>query len=825
MLQTSTYLLIPIGLVSILLYLFSHLLVRLGVMGEVLHRKIWNVILLLVFLPTAVLGLLLAFQINYKLEWSFVKTMLKWHVDFGIVMSFVAIFHLIWHWKYYFNLGRGKQNEIQVSNKESTLSNHSLHYLIILTGFVGTAVQVLLIRQVTTVFEGNEMMMAWMLGIWMVLTGIGAYLGRQKINFNSNKNLALILLLIGILPMAFSILITILKNQIFPVGVMVSPLSFLIIILLILLPICILIGYLFTLFIQQFGDKSQNFIKVYYLESVGSVVGGLVVSFLLIQWLTITQSLSIILLIIASSIFVLLRLKGYLVLGVFSLFLLISTFVFPFENWLKSFLFSNQRVVESIETHYGNITVTENYNQYNFFANGSLLFTTDNTILSEETVHYTMLQRSDVKNILLVSGGVSGMLNEILKYPSVKILDYVEPNPSIINIVKRYQPLPDDVRLNCILDDGRRFIQNTSKVYDVAILAIAEPSSLQANRYYTYEFLTSLKKRLSNDAVVSYGLPSVGNYISPIKAKVESSVYQTLKRCFKNVEIICGERDYIIASDGDVNQNISQLAAAGVVSTSYVNPYYIDDISIRQRGDQVKQTIDSDLEINTDNKPLPVFYNTLKFSSLFGKVSWLIFILPILLIVPFFFFPKASKGMYVAGFSASSIEILLIFIFQIIYGNLYSAIGMIIALFMGGLALGSWFAAGYKSSTRLFSITQILLGLSGLLIILFWFVQKNSSTNILSGLFFMIITIIPSTIVGFQYVIATNLFSENSLKSAPATYAADLIGSALGVIAITVFLLPLLGLIYTCTAIAGLNIVYGVIMFSNNFAYLSTYRT
>lgn len=807
MLSNTPYLLIPIGIISIFLYLLTFLLVRLGLMSLLLHRKIWNAILLITFFVTVILGLLLAIQINYKLEWGFVKTALKWHVDFAIGLSFVAIFHFLWHWRYYINLFKSTKIEIkQTEIIGSEINESNLKYLILLSGFIGTVVQVLLMRQITTVFEGNELMMAWTLGVWMLLTGIGAYIGRfRKNTMSEDRLLAFILFILGVLPVVFSVIIVLLKNQIFPVGVMISPLSFFVLLLIVLTPICLLIGFVYALLVRIFCNQTEGFIKVYAFESVGSFVGGLVVSFVFIQWLTILQSLIILLLIISVSLFVSFKSWIYLVASVFTLIFLLLASIFPVETGLKSFLFVNQKVLDSKETYYGNITITESAGQYNIYSNGSLLFTTDNTILNEENVHYAMLQKRNPENILIVSGGVSGMIEEILKYPSVKSVDYLEMNPQLVRMATKYKPLPNDSRLKYIEQDGRRFIRITSKTYDVAIFAIPEPSSIQINRFYTQEFLQILKKRISEDAIVIYGLPSVGNYISPLKADIEASVYQTLKRNFKNVEIITGEKDYLLASNNQINLRISEVAMQRGVRTSYVNSYYIDDFSIQQRGDLIKKSIERKRLINTDSKPVPVFFETLKFASQYSGSNWFMIIIPILLLIPMFFFPSASKGMYVAGFSASSIELLLIFFFQIVFGNVYSAIGLIIAIFMGGLVLGSMLSRKFNIVKKHFIASQALLALFMLILPLVWYWQKGLTGNFLILTIFFVLTIIPSGIVGFQYVVATKMLSNDTVKSAPATYAADLVGSALGIIAVTVFLLPLIGLINTCFVIAGLN--------------------
>ena len=67
-----------------------------------------------------------------------------------------------------------------------------------------------------------------------------------------------------------------------------------------------------------------------------------------------------------------------------------------------------------------------------------LLFSTDNQQFSEEAVHFAMLQHPAPQKVLLVSGGVAGLTGEVLKYRSVKQLDYIEIDPVILEIGKKY---------------------------------------------------------------------------------------------------------------------------------------------------------------------------------------------------------------------------------------------------------------------------------------------------------------------------------------------------------------------------------------------------
>jgi len=97
----NLYNVIPVILVLIILYLFTYILVKENKISLLTHRRLWNVLLLISFLISGILGLLLVIRINDG--WSLVLpfNMLYWHVEAGIVMAVITIFHISWHWRYY----------------------------------------------------------------------------------------------------------------------------------------------------------------------------------------------------------------------------------------------------------------------------------------------------------------------------------------------------------------------------------------------------------------------------------------------------------------------------------------------------------------------------------------------------------------------------------------------------------------------------------------------------------------------------------------------------------------------------------------------------
>ena len=91
------------------LYLFTFILVRTGKMSKPTHRKIWNVTLGITCLASCLIGLILAFFINYGYRPTCYISLVHWHVYFGIAMTLIAIFHIFWHVEYFKAIFKSKK--------------------------------------------------------------------------------------------------------------------------------------------------------------------------------------------------------------------------------------------------------------------------------------------------------------------------------------------------------------------------------------------------------------------------------------------------------------------------------------------------------------------------------------------------------------------------------------------------------------------------------------------------------------------------------------------------------------------------------------------
>lgn len=108
----KVYDLLSVGGTSLLLYLLTFFLSRKEKISRSTHRKIWNVLLLITFLVTGLLGLFLVVQFNYEMRLDWFSSLLYWHVEFGIGMAFISIFHVLWHLKYFTALFKTAKKKI-----------------------------------------------------------------------------------------------------------------------------------------------------------------------------------------------------------------------------------------------------------------------------------------------------------------------------------------------------------------------------------------------------------------------------------------------------------------------------------------------------------------------------------------------------------------------------------------------------------------------------------------------------------------------------------------------------------------------------------------
>jgi spermidine synthase len=829
------YLLFPIVILSLILYFISLSLSKLSVIKISTHRKLWNILLLVAFFVTALLGLILAIQVNYKFKIPCLKQILTFHVDFGIGMTMIAVFHFLWHWSYYMNLFKSGKARREVKTKAIVMDDENSGYhghvskrtyriQALLLGFTSIITQIILLREFMLLFSGNELVIGIILANWMILTAAGAYLGRFSKISKYNKNfISFAFILLGLIP-SFTIFVAdYLKNTVFQPGIAFGAGKIIYSTAIILLPFCLLSGFLFTHIANAYSLSTgkRQIDKTYAYESIGSIIAGLLFSFLLAGFLSTFQILAVLFVVNILAFILTARLK-FIHKAVFSLiFLILSSlaFIFNIDKIAKQFLFINQDLTYLKDTPFGNLAVTNYGGQQNFFENNVLLFTTENVIANEEATHYAMIQHHNPKEVLLISGGISGITGEILKY-KINRLDYVELNPWLVRLGKEFTSALDSPEINIIQEDARLYVRETTHKYDVIIINLPEPVTAQINRYYTIEFYKNLKRILTDDGIVTFSLASSVNYMSEEDKELNSTIYKTIKSVFHYVIIFPGERNYYVASDKLLTYHISDKFAEKGIENTYVNRYYLDDNLMMQRAGYILSTLNASARINRDFFPVSYFKQIKLWISQFVINRYLMYagivLLSALLILFIIRANPANLGMFSAGFTASSMEILILIAFQVIYGYIYLVMGAFFAVFMAGLALGTLFREKIAPNVtfRSLLILQMMLGLVVCLSLPILFFMKEYMTNRASVYFicFTLLFVIALLVGGF-FSMSSQIQSDKTRVVAAKVYASDLLGSASGALLTSVILIPKFGLYTTVVMTGGLSFITMLLIF------------
>ncbi|KPL12764.1 MAG: hypothetical protein AMS26_16425 [Bacteroides sp. SM23_62] len=817
------YALFPIGIAIILLYALTYLLYRTGIILKKSHRQIWNTGLLLTFFITAILGLLLAVQVNFKLEIPWIKELLNWHVDFGIGMSMIAIFHFTWHWGYYRDLLRRGIEKSKPAPEEAGMDFQAAtsrltfrdNFPLLVLGLTALISQVIFLREFLSVFHGNELVIGIIFACWMLLTGTGALLGRSSPKAEGKNKIHITgFYLLGLLPLLTVFVIRFLKNIVFPAGSMAGVAGILIFSASVLLFFCLLSGFLFTSLTVALSRKYKSNLlgKSYAVESTGSIVGGLLFSFLLVYFLGTFQILFLVLIINLSVPFVMNQAgrRSIFFAGLVTSVFFVLVFILDLDLHSRSLLFRNQITIETLDTPYGNLVVTETGDQITIYENGTPVSISYDVSTVEENVHYPMVQHDRPDTVLILSGDLTGIATEVAKY-HVRCADYVELNPWITRIRSKYLAYPEFPWLNILHTDGRKFLRKTEHAYDVIMVNLPAPGTAQVNRYYTTEFFQEVKLRLHPQGIISISLPGVENYVSTEAGRLYSLIFNTLGRTFRHVLVVPGQKTYFLASDAELDIDIPGLIEHKGIETIYVNPYYLDLFSLQERSQQVEEIIQDGELINHDFRPRAYFLQLDYWLSHFSTNFWMpVMILILLIVLAGLRSSPLDTAIFTAGFTGTAAELILLLGIQVVFGYIYLYLAIIVTVFMSGLATGALIADKIfgEITYMKFRFTQFLLAaIVGLMAVTFLLIDRTQIPGILLHVIFVSLTFLVAFVSGLLFASAAILRRSGIASTTSRLYSTDLAGSAAGALLTAILLIPLLGLTGSLAVIILINLL------------------
>jgi spermidine synthase len=703
-------------------------------------------------------------------------------------------------------------------NAAATAPGSSRRLILAAVGGVGAAAvltQLVLMRELLGAFSGNELVFGLSLGSWLLLTGAGAWLARGAQRLDSPEHVfGWGQIGIALLPLAEVVAVRVLRDVVYTRGAAVGVTETVLGCLVLLAPFCLLSGAMLTLacaWLARSGDRA-GVGRVYVADTLGSIAGGALFSFALVPWFDHFALLgfpALLNLTLAS----LLAWRGHrrglsgtaalatIALGAVALTTNVDELTTRWQHVGE--------VVFRASSPYGRLVVTRDAGQLTFFENGVPVIFSDNTARVEETVHYAMSQRPGAQQVLLISGGVAGAAREVLRY-GVREVTCVELDPRMIEAGHRLLPGHlADPRLRLVATDGRRFVQRTAARFDVVILDLPDPSTFQLNRFYTAEFFASVKRILAPGGVLGFGLGRYENYVSPELARLLSSAQRTARSAFAQVRMIPGGRVYFLATDGPLDLDIAaRLEQRGLV-TQFVNRHYLAAALAGDRLADLDRAVAQPADLNTDFNPVLYYYSLRHWLSQFALPSGLLgAALVVALAVYLVRLPAVPRVLFASGFAASALEVVLLLVFQIFYGSLYQQVGLVVTVFMAGLAMGAWQAARCAvAAPAMRALRWLACAVAAFAALLPLVLPRLSGLGDIAGQGAMLlITFLLAAVVGAQFPLAVAASPGEATRVAARLFSADLTGAALGALLVSAWLIPVAGITMVCLLTAGLNL-------------------
>lgn len=710
-------------------------------------------------------------------------------------------------------------------------------------------------RELWVAFYGNELTLGIILANWVICEAIGVFIigkaiDRIKYKFNAFITLEIIFLLFLPFSLYLSRIFKAIIGIPFGEGIGLWPVfysSFLI-----LFPSAFCHGGLFSCGCGVYSitnDKASSIGKVYGLETIGTIAGGIALTYIFIPFFkpfqiifTILACNLIICLLFFKRICAFLK-HAVLFLAVIALYLFFSGAVNRIERDSINRGWKPREVLDYRNSIYGNVAVTREPGQYTFFYNGTPVITTPapNIQFVEDFAHLPLLSHPNPEDVLVIGAGAGGLINEVIKHP-VKKIDYAELDPLIIKMLKRYpSELTErefkDNRVNIINADGRLFLKSAPGSYDVVFIGLSSQSDLSGNRLFTEDFFYLAKDKLNQNGILAIWLSGSLTYLSQELKDLNACILNALKNAYDYVNIIPGDYNIFLASNSSgimqVSSGvISQRKAQRGLASAILNPEYLDyRLDIRFRDWFLEALSSVGKEVNQDAKPVGVFETLLlwnrQFSPKFADIleffknldirAVILVILFLASIFLYLFYRFSSPDIIISynimttGFFGMLANLLLIFGYQICFGVLYHRLGLLISIFMSGIAAGSIFITRnlerIKDGLKLFICLEALICIFSYLMALT--IPKITEFSYIANLIFAGLFFVSGLLMGLEFPVAAKLCLTGKKETGEVSgviSASDLAGGWIAGVLGGVVLLPVLGLFNTCIAILLLKL-------------------
>jgi spermidine synthase len=687
---------------------------------------------------------------------------------------------------------------------------------VFVSGFTMLMVQVVFLREFSSLYFANELIVGVFLSFWMLFTGTGAFVVRFFKIFRWNYA-GIFPLLSGVTALLALWLLYAAKEWLVPGGTIAGLSDWLLTVALVTFIFCFPSGMIFTWFsavLSNFSGSRQTG-SVYIAEQAGSLMAGVLFYMVSSFWFNAFTTLTFLLGVnyfMALYLFMPIRCRISRGLALIGLFLLFALWFVP-QYRIAREMVTKKSLSGTFFSPYGSIDILDNKGGPDFFEKGHFVSGELQSQEREELIHPALLLHDSPRHILLINVD-PGLIPEALKYDSLEV-DFVSSDMARIHMeqsIVEYLGKADD-RVEFIHDDPIRFLKSQpALVYDVVLIGGSIPYNLEATRFYTSVFFELVSGKLKSDGLMVTGGMAYIPACSENRRDILRVLGQTISKVFPYMEIWVGKKVFFIASKKRLEANWWQKHPKVIRENKFVREEYLPDSVLKEQGAYIKDLLRGKVAENTLIHPV-LFQLALHDMSEFWDVDfyWFVVVLGLIFVFGLLFFRESAKGVFLAGFVLGGMQVDLLLMWQLVMGDLYKATGLLFSLFMAGLAIGAWL--GRQNilffKPRFFPVLLIVLSV---LAISSMPVLDTIGSIWLFPVIALMLILSFSIVGGGVFVSGLSLHHGSIERTASFIYVADVVGGALGSFLAAIFFVPFTGLVNTGYLFGMAVLVGGLLM-------------
>ncbi len=274
------------------------------------------------------------------------------------------------------------------------------------------------------------------------------------------------------------------------------------------------------------------------------------------------------------------------------------------------------QIVFEYQSKYQKLIITQWKNDFWLYINGHQQFSTrDEELYHEPLVHPVMRLSPSPQNVLVMGGGDGLAVREILKYPEVKKITLVDLDPAMTKLAKTHPVLVAandssfyDKKLKIYNQDAYKFLSDTRDYFDIIIIDLPDPRSVELNRLYSKEFYTLCYKQLRPQGllITQSGSPYYGSRaFECIRRTVQAADFEVIQ--IHNQILTMGQWGWTIGSKSlktnRLKTALRNLSFEGI-ATRWINQDAMLMMTSFGKKDYFLDEVKGKVEVNTVHNPV-----------------------------------------------------------------------------------------------------------------------------------------------------------------------------------------------------------------------------